>query len=161
LRRAFDNLASWVDEGYLDYTRELNLDPWALRTDYFRVRLGELSESEFLRDAGLSGLPAGRAKGLLALLLAQFYRQRMYVSCTFYFEDVDRPEPRYGIANALRSILLESEAIGGSYIDSFRQDLKLALSNKNAKTGAQVLDEALVWAHDAGLKAAATAGTRD
>ncbi len=161
LRRAFDNLAAWVDEGYLDYTRGLNLDPWALRTEYFRVRLGQLSESEFLRDAGLAGLPAAKAKGLISLLLAQFYRQRMYVSCTFYFEDLDRPEPRYGIANALRAILLEAEATGGSYVDNFRQDLKLALSNKNGKTGAQVLDEALAWAREAGLPAAANVGTRD
>jgi alpha-amylase/alpha-mannosidase (GH57 family) len=161
MRRAFDNLAAWVDEGYLDYTRELNLDPWALRTDYFRVRLGEVSESEFLRDAGLAGLPAVKAKGLLSLLLAQFYRQRMYVSCTFYFEDLDRPEPRYGIANALRAIVLESEAIGSSYVEAFHQDLKLALSNKNGKTGAQVLDEVLVWAREAGLKVEAPPSTND
>jgi len=161
LRRAFDNLAAWVDEGYLEYTRELNLDPWVLRTDYFRVWLGELSESEFLRDAGLTGLTAGKAKGLLSLLLAQFYRQRMYVSGTFFFEDLDRPEPRYGIANALRAILLEGEATGRSYVESFRQDLKLALSNKNGKTGAQVLDEVLVWAHDAGIKIAPVTQARD
>ena len=69
------------------------------------MRLGQLSDSEFLRDAGLSALPAGKAQGLMSLLLAQFYCQRMFVSSTFYFEDLDRPEPRYGIANALRAIL--------------------------------------------------------
>jgi hypothetical protein len=149
LRRAVDNLAAWVDEVYLDYVRELKVDPWSLRTDYFRVRLGQETESEFLRDAGLADLPAAAASGLLALLLAQFYRQRMYVSSTFYFEDLDRPEPRYGIANALRSILLVRDATGRDYVDAFRQDLKLAISNKTAKTGAQVLDEVLVWAREA------------
>jgi len=85
----------------------------------------------------------------------------MYVSGTFFFEDLDRPEPRYGIANALRAILLEGEATGRSYVESFRQDLKLALSNKNGKTGAQVLDEVLVWAHDAGIKIAPVTQARD
>jgi hypothetical protein len=159
LRRAFDNLAAWVDESYLDYTRGLDIDPWGLRIESFRMRLGQVTESEFLRDAGLAGLPARQANGLLALLLAQFYRQRMYVSCTFYFEDLDRPEPRYGIANALRSILLVGEATGGKYVDAFRQDLKLATSNKNGKTGAQVLDEALIWAQDAGVGAASEAAS--
>ncbi len=149
LRRAFDNLANWVDEAYLDYTRELNIDPWALRIESFRLRLGEVTDSEFLREAGLAHLPVRKAQGLLSLLLAQFYRQRMYVSCTFYFEDLDRPEPRYGIANALRSILLAGQATATSYVDAFRQDLKLTLSNKNGKTGAQVLDEVMVWAQAA------------
>jgi alpha-amylase/alpha-mannosidase (GH57 family) len=161
LRRAFDNLAAWVDEGYLAFTRGLSVDPWQLRIDYFRVRLGQLSDSEFLRDAGLSALPAGKAQGLLSLLLAQFYCQRMYVSSTFYFEDLDRPEPRYGIANALRATLLAGEATGASYVDAFHQDLKLAVSNKNGQTGAQVLDEVLVWARDAGIKAAAEVEARD
>ena len=146
LRRAFDNLAAWVDEAYLDFTRELDADPWALRTDYFRVKLGQLTDAEFLRQAGLAGLPAASAEGLLALLLAQFYRQRMYVSSTFYFEDLDRPEPIYGIANALRSILLVTAATGADYVDAFHQDLKLVISNKSGKTGAQVLDDVRQWA---------------
>ena len=150
-----------MDEGYLDFTRGLNVDPWQLRIDYFRVRLGQLSDSEFLRDAGLAGLPAAKAQGLLSLLLAQFYRQRMYASSTFYFEDLDRPEPRYGIANALRAILLASEATGASYVDAFHQDLKLAVSNQNGQTGAQMLDEVLVWARDAGIKTAAEVEARD
>jgi hypothetical protein len=108
--------------------------------------LGQVTESQFLRDAGLEGLTSDQAKGLLALLLAQFHRQRMYVSCTFYFEDLDRPEPRYGIANALRASSLTTQATGRDYLETFRQDLKPATSNKNGKTGAQILDEVLAWA---------------
>jgi hypothetical protein len=74
------------------------------------------------------------------------------VSCTFYFEDLDRPEPRYGIANALRAILLTAQAAGRDFTESFRQDLKPAVSNKSGQTGAQLLDDALGWA-------AAQAGT--
>ena len=114
-----------------------------------------------MRDAGLSALQAGKAQGLMSLLLAQFYCLRMFVSSTFYFEDLDRPEPRYGIANALRAILLAGEATGASYVDAFHQDLKLAVSNKNGQTGAQVLDEVLVWARDAGIKAASEVEARD
>ena len=148
LRRAFDNLASFVDEAYLDFTRALNIEPWALREDWFRVRLGQQTESEFLRAAGLGHLTAEQARQLLGLLLAQFYRQRMYVSATFYFEDLDRPEPRYGIANGLRALRLVAAATARDYTDAFRQDLKLAVSNKNAQlTGAQLLDEGLAWAN--------------
>ena len=146
LRRAFDNLANWVDEAYLDFTRALAIEPWALRGDYFRVRLGQQTGSEFLRTAGLTHLSAQHSSQLLDLLLAQFYRQRMYVSYTFHFEDLDRPEPRYGIANALRAILLVAGATERDYVEAFRQDLKLAVSNKTALTGALLLDEVLAWA---------------
>jgi hypothetical protein len=150
LRRAFDNLANWVDEVYLDFTRTLAIEPWGLREDYFRVRLGQQTDTEFLRSAGLDHLPAAQAQQLLDLLLAQFYRQRMYVSYTFYFEDLDRPEPRYGIANALRAALLVTAATQREYVEAFRQDLKLVVSNKNAQlTGAQVLDEVLTWSRGA------------
>jgi len=146
LRRAFDNLSANLDEAFIDFTRPFTSNPWQLREDYFRVRLGQITESEYLRDVGLNGLKAEQARGLLRLLLAQFHRQRMYVSCTFYFEDLDRPEPRYGIANALRAILLTTEATGREFVEGFRQDLKPAVSNKNGLTGAQILAEVQAWA---------------
>ncbi|MCC6189584.1 MAG: DUF3536 domain-containing protein [Anaerolineales bacterium] len=149
LRRAFDNLAGWVDEAYVECARALQVDPWPLRDAYFRVRLGQITANDLLRDAGLTRLSSAQAAGLLRLLLAQFHRQRMYVSCTFFFEDLDRPEPRYGIANALRAVLLAQAVTQQAYVDSFRQDLKLAISTKSGKTGSDLLDEALVWAQEA------------
>ena len=80
----------------------------------------------------------------------------MYVSGTFYFEDLDRPEPTYGIANALRAVLLVQSATGRDSVDAFHQDLKMVLSNRTGKTGAQVLDEVQVWANEAKAKGQAT-----
>jgi hypothetical protein len=87
------------------------------------------------------------------MLLAQFHQQRMYVSCTFYFEDLARPEPRYGIANGLRAARLVAQATGEDHTVAFRGDLDLAVSNKDGRTGGQVLDEVLVWADAAQAKA--------
>jgi hypothetical protein len=156
LRRAIDNAANSIDEAYVDYTRGLSVDPWPLREAYFRVRLGLVSESDLLGEAGLTHLATGQSQGLLNLLLAQFHRQRMYVSCTFYFEDLDRPEPRYSIANALRAIRLTQAATGQDFTDAFRQDLKPVISNKSGKTGAEILDEALAWALEAEARDRAT-----
>jgi hypothetical protein len=41
-------------------------------------------------------------------------------------------------------------------VEAFRQDLKLTVSNKNGKTGAQILDDVLVWAQAAGAVPSAT-----
>lgn len=153
LRSAMDHLAARLDESYLDFMRTLGLDPWRIREEYFRVKLGQLTESEFLAEFGQGRLPAPKARALLDMLLAQFHQQRMYVSCTFYFEDLARPEPRYGIANGLRAARLVAQAVGEDHTEAFRSDLELAVSNKDGSTGGQVLDEALVWADAARAKA--------
>jgi hypothetical protein len=149
LRSALDHIANSLDEAFVDYTRPLGVDCWRLREEYFRVKLGQLTDSEFLREFGLEGLPAERARAVLNLLLAQFHRQRMFVSCTFYFEDLDRPEPRYGIANGLKAIMLTCQATGLDLTTPFRKDLTLAASNKNGKNGANLLDEVTEWAREA------------
>ncbi len=154
LRRAFDNLAHLIDEAYLDGARRLEVDPWGLREQYFHVVLKQMTGEQLLRQAGLSHLSSADARRLLALLQSQFYRQRMYVSCTFFFEDLDRPEPRYGVANAVRAALLVQQATGSDLIPNLRRDLTQAHSEKTGKTGVQLLDEVLTWA-EAGQKGTA------
>jgi hypothetical protein len=155
LRSAMDQLAARLNESYVVFMRELRLDPWRIREDYFRVKLGQVTEAQFLRELGQDHLPAAKARALLDLLLAQFHQQRMYVSCTFYFEDLARPEPRYGIANGLRAIRLVAGATGDDHTAAFRNDLELAVSNKDGRTGGQILDEVMGWA---GTEAAAPSG---
>ncbi len=149
LRNALDQVANRLDDAYVAYMAGLGLDPWRLREESFRMKLGQLTPEQFLREYDLERLTAEQSRGLLALLKAQFHCQRMYVSCTFYFEDLDRPEPRYGIANALRAIRLAAPVTGQDLTPAFRRDLAHACSNKNGKTGAQIFDEVLVWAQDA------------
>ena len=153
LRSAMDHLAGRLNESYITYMTELGIEPWRIREEYFRVKLGQLTDSQFLRDFGQSKLPAAKARGLLDLLLAQFHQQRMYVSCTFYFEDLARPEPRYGIANGLRAIRLVQRATGADHTHAFRNDLELTRSNKDGRTGGQLLDEVMEWAGAGGPQA--------
>ena len=148
LRRALDNLASHIDEAYHEFVRSLGADPWALRENYLRVQLGQWTEAQFLNETGLGQLKTQPAQALLDLVRAQFHRQRMYVSCTFFFEDLDRPEPRYSIANAVRANLLVTRAIGADFSSSLRRDLAQAVSNKSGKHGGQILDDVLAWARE-------------
>jgi alpha-amylase/alpha-mannosidase (GH57 family) len=148
LRRALDNLANRLDEAYYSYARRLTVEPDLLREAYFRVYLGQMTEGQFLRDYQLTRLTSPESGALLTLLLAQFYRQRMYVSSTFFGEDLDKPEPRYGVANAVRAALLTAQATDTDFIVAFRHDLAQAVSNQNGKTGAQILDEILAQARE-------------
>jgi hypothetical protein len=80
---------------------------------------------------------------MLALLEAQFYRQRMYASCTFFFDDLDRHEPRYAIANGVRALALTRYATGDDLSHGFRRDLQVARSQRTGSTAADILNEIL------------------
>ena len=67
----------------------------------------------------------------------------MYASCAFFFEDLDRLEPRYAIANGVQAMALTSYATGNDLSHSFRRDLKIAVSEKTGRTGAAILDHML------------------
>jgi hypothetical protein len=146
LRRALDNLACDLDGIYVQEARRLGVSPWKLRDDYIVVIMGEVEGHEFLSGNGLSHLTSHEVQRLLWLLEAQFYRQRMYASCTFFFDDLARHEPRYAIANAVRAIALARYATGDDLTGSFRRDLGMAVSWQTGRTGADVLDDVLEWA---------------
>ena len=141
LRRALDNLACDIDDVYVREVRRFGVEPWMLRDAYIAVVLGQVDGPAFLVEQGLGHLRAEEGSRLLRLLQAQFHRQRMYVSCTFFFEDLDRHEPRYAIANAARALDLIRQATEEDLSRRFRRDLGVAVSPRTGRTGAMIFDE--------------------
>lgn len=141
LRRALDNLASGLDQIYVCEAQQLGIEPWPLRDGYIDVVLGSASGEDFLNHNGLESLISEEKKRLLRLLEAQFHRQRMYVSCTFFFGGLDRYEPRYAIANAVRALALTRYATGEDLSHSFRRDLEVSVSRTAGLTGGDIFDE--------------------
>jgi alpha-amylase/alpha-mannosidase (GH57 family) len=143
LRRALDNLASDLDHVYLCESKLMGIAAWPLRDDYIAVVLGQMDGPTLLTEHDLGHLNDSETQRLLRLLEAQFYRQRMYASCTFFFEDLNRLEPRYAIANGVRAIALTRYATGDNLSNSFRRDLSMAVSERGGRTGADILDKIL------------------
>jgi hypothetical protein len=143
LRRALDNLVGNLDTAYVREADRLGVEPWPLRDDYIAVVLGQVDGPAFLAGHGLGQLGDEGARRMLALLEAQFYRQRMYASCTFFFDDLDRHEPRYAIANGVRALALTRYATGDDLSHGFRRDLQVARSQRTGRTAADILNEIL------------------
>jgi len=141
LRRALDNLACDLDRIYVCEAQQLGFEPWALRDRYIDVVLGRVSQEAFLSRNGLGALMSQESRRLLYLLEAQYHRQRMYISCTFFFGDLDRYEPRYAIANAVRALALTRYATDDDLSHGFRRDLAVVKSSKTGVTGADIFDE--------------------
>jgi hypothetical protein len=72
------------------------------------------------------------------LLEAQYFGQCMYTSCGFFFEDLDRIEPRNDIAFARRAISLVWQATGIDLETAFVADLEHTRSWRTGKTGADL-----------------------
>jgi hypothetical protein len=138
LRRALDNLACDLDGVYVQETHQLGLDPWSLRDAYITVVLGQMDGHAFLNRNGLAHLSNEETQRLLWLLEAQFHRQRMYASCTFFFDDLDRHEPRYALANGIRALALTRYVTGVDLSHSFCRDLRMAASMRAGRTGADI-----------------------
>jgi hypothetical protein len=140
LRRALDNLASEIDLAYVTEARAAGANPWPLRDAYIAVVLGQMDGPAFLSTQSLGGLATAAADRLLKLLQAEFYRQRMYASCAFFFEDLTRAEPRLAIGNAARALVLIKDATGEDLSHGFRRDLSVAVSSRVGVTGADLFD---------------------
>jgi alpha-amylase/alpha-mannosidase (GH57 family) len=141
LRRALDNLACDLDTVFLKETQRLGIGAWELRDSYIEVVLGKTDGPSFLVAHDLGHLDSQDEHLLLMLLEAQLYRQRMYASCTFFFDDLDRLEPRYAIANGFKALSLTKQATGEDLTSSFRRDLSVAVSGVSGKSGSDVLEE--------------------
>ena len=67
----------------------------------------------------------------------------MYTSCTFFFDSLDRREPRYAIANSVQAMALTRYATGDDLTHAFRRDLKIVVCENSGQTGADILDQML------------------
>jgi hypothetical protein len=135
------NLAEKGDQLFERYASETLTDPWAARDSYIPVRNGwETLESFWTQYGKLQQAPADQSltQRTLLLLEAQYYQQCSFTSCGFFFEDLDRIEPRNNIAFARRAISLIWKALDIDLQSEFVSDLQKAKSWHTSLTGADM-----------------------
>jgi len=140
LRRALDHLAARLNGTFERVGGETLRDPWAARDGYIALRNGWQTPDAFWAAHGRPDLPLSRTAQARAerLLEAQYFGQAMYTSCGFFFEDLDRIEPRNDIAFARRAISLTWQATGIDLGPDFVADLAAARSWRTGLTGADI-----------------------
>jgi alpha-amylase/alpha-mannosidase (GH57 family) len=144
LREALTHLSDTADQLFEQYTSETLADPWKARDDYIALRNGWESPKDFWnrhKHANLQLTNQQRIYTTELLLEAQFYQQYSFTSCGFFFEDLDRIEPRNDIAFARRAISLIWQALGIDLQKGFINDLQLTKSWRTQKTGADLYRE--------------------
>lgn len=141
LRHALTRLAEQGDRLFEKHASETLVDPWAARDAYLPVRNAWESEASFWARFGKGQQPPADeqlARVTWQLLEAQYYQQYSFTSCGFFFEDLDRIEPRNDIGFARRAISLYWQALGLDLQANFLRDLRAAKSWRSALTGTEV-----------------------
>jgi alpha-amylase/alpha-mannosidase (GH57 family) len=137
---ALDLLADEIDAIYLHETRRTIDQPWRLIDESIDVVLGVTDMRTLIDEHANRVLKSGHLMRLGHLVTAQLHRQRMFTSCGWFFEDLDRFEPRYVIANAARAIQLCRQATGVDLGRDFRETLKGARSGVSGVSAAELYD---------------------
>jgi alpha-amylase/alpha-mannosidase (GH57 family) len=130
LRSALDLLADEIDAIYLYELRRSFSRPWLLVDQYIDVVLGVADMGMLIRENTAAKLTTAQNMRIGKLVQAQLHRQRMFTSCGWFFEKLDRPEPRYVIAQAMRAIQLVRQATGTELGPDFREALCAARCSK-------------------------------
>jgi hypothetical protein len=84
------------------------------------------------------GLEESEIQRVDLLLRAQLYKQRMFTSCGWFFEDFDRIEPRIVVVSAAQAIWWLRQASGVDLIQPAKERLAEVRSWRSSLRGDQV-----------------------
>jgi alpha-amylase/alpha-mannosidase (GH57 family) len=138
LRRAFDRLSASLDHVYMEATRSIVIDPWALRNDYIHVILENIRVEDLIGRAAGHRLEEEDYRKVRLLLEAQHERQRMYTSCGWYFDDFSRIEPKNNVAYAAQAVWLTRLATGIDFGPQTASDLSHVISQRTGRRGDRI-----------------------
>jgi len=154
LRSTLDLLADDIDAIYLHETRRIIDQPWRLIDQSIDVVLERTDMRTLVDEHARKVLPVGHSQRIGHLVKAQLHRQRMFTSCGWFFEDLDRFEPRYVLANAARAIQLCRQATGVDLGPVFRETLGSVRGAVSGVTGADLYDEIVAQAQTTAIRPA-------
>jgi hypothetical protein len=136
LRQALQRLQESGNDLFEGHAGGVLRDPWAARDEYILLRNGwETPERFWSRHARHSRSDIWSIHMAQDLLEAEYWLQASWTSCGFFFEDLDRIEPRNNIAFARRAISLIWLATGYDLQKDFVEDLQKAKSWRTGRTG--------------------------
>lgn len=138
LRRALRSLAGRIDELFEAETEEFFARPWHVLEHYIELRDGTVTPDAFFVHHARRPLSQRERQRLHGLLEMQFDRQAMFVSCAWFFEDLDRIEPRIALNHARRAIRLAERHAGANLDADFRSDLVHSASLRSGVNAAEI-----------------------
>lgn len=112
LREALNQLVQKIEGIYLHFIDTYIEKPWEARDQYVEVILGNILFADWLKMRTNKDVPDSEITKFEKLYEALYSCQRMYSSCAWFFEDLDRIEPRNSVVYAAHAVWLIKNSIG-------------------------------------------------
>lgn len=138
LRAALQRLSDHVDVLFERHAAPMLADPWEARDHFIEWRNGWLAPAQFWTRFGRHGRKPGKealAVRAWHLLEAEYCMQASFTSCGWFFEDIDRIEPRNDINYARCAISHIWQALHLDLQGEFVNDLAAAHSWRTQVSG--------------------------
>jgi hypothetical protein len=137
LREALERLSDEVDKIFIDSCRGIIENPWEARDRYIEVFSGDRKFNDWLQGLSGSALTVEKTSQLELLFQAEKECQRMFTSCGWFFNELDRIEPRNAVFYAAHAVWLTQLATG---IDLSTEIKPLLEKSKNWQNSVSALD---------------------
>jgi alpha-amylase/alpha-mannosidase (GH57 family) len=141
LRKALRTLEERIDILFEKHGSLALVDPWKARDQFIAWRNGWLSAEAFWAEHGHRGYKPSKeslAVRTWHLLEAEYYMQASFTSCGWFFEDLDRIEPRNDINYARCAISHMWQALHVDLQTSFIKELAASRSWRTGITGDEI-----------------------
>jgi alpha-amylase/alpha-mannosidase (GH57 family) len=132
LKHAMDTLGEQIDAVYMEEVSDEIADPLKLRNEMGHVLAGVRDLDDLIHTHAGRKLSKEKTQHIAQLLQSQYERQRMHTSCGWFFEDLDRIEPRNNIAYAAQAVALVEQGAGAKLQ---QHAAKLFAQSKSPVTG--------------------------
>jgi alpha-amylase/alpha-mannosidase (GH57 family) len=112
LREALERISDEVDKLFLSSCNGILENVWEARDRYIEVFSGEYKFADWLNKLTNAELTDEKIKQLDQLFQAELDCQRMFTSCGWFFDDLDRIEPRNAVIYGTHAVWLTMQATG-------------------------------------------------
>ncbi len=143
LREALERLENNLDRIFERHCVSLHIDPWQARDAYEDVFSGDICFEEWIKPQSKLELSKSDLDVLRRLFEAQLDGQRMFTSCGWFFEDLDRIEPKNNLAYAAHASWLVKKATSVDISVEIMPYLERAKSWRSGLTAAEIFTRAL------------------
>ncbi len=137
LREALERLSDVVDKIFIEACDGILENAWEARDQYIEVFSGDRKFADWIQALTGSALADEKIKKMEKLFQVQLECQRMFTSCGWFFNELDRIEPRNAVAYAAHAIWLTRQATG---IDISAEIRPLLEKSKNWQNSTSALD---------------------
>ena len=138
LRIGLNSIAEYLDRVYVDQISSIAQDPWLLRDEYIHVILGKISLEKWLARFTDRKIDSEGIKWIRWVMESQVARQKMFTSCGWFFDELNRIEPKNNIGYAAQATVLLEKASKEIFSETMASILKSVQSTRFDINGADI-----------------------